>query len=35
LGARLAQILPNELGRALVVLIGGGLTVAFAWRYWF
>jgi uncharacterized membrane protein YfcA len=35
LGARLAQVLPNEVARALVVLVGAALTLAFAWRYWF
>ena len=35
LGARLAQVLPNEIARALVVVVGALLTGAFAWRYWF
>jgi uncharacterized membrane protein YfcA len=35
IGARIARVLPNEAGRALIVVIGGALTVAFAWRYWF
>lgn len=35
IGARLAQVLPNEIARALVVLVGAALTIAFAWRYWF
>jgi uncharacterized membrane protein YfcA len=35
IGARIARVLPNEAGRALIVAVGGALTVAFAWRYWF
>ncbi len=35
LGARLAQVLPNEIARSLVVAVGALLTGAFAWRYWF
>ncbi len=34
-GARLAQVLPNEIARSLVVVVGALLTGAFAWRYWF
>src|SRR5262249_21095416 len=34
LGSRIAQILPNEVARWLVVGVGALLTVAFAWRYW-
>jgi uncharacterized protein len=33
-GARLAQVMPNHLARALVVTVGVLLTVVFAWRYW-
>src|SRR5262245_42734695 len=35
IGARLAQVVPRELMRALVVVVGGLLTAVFAWRYWF
>ena len=34
LGARLAQVMPNRVARALVVGVGALLTCAFAWRYW-
>lgn len=34
-GARIAQWVPNEAARWIVVMIGALLTVAFAWRYWF
>jgi uncharacterized membrane protein YfcA len=34
LGSRIAQVLPNEVARWLVVGVGALLTVAFAWRYW-
>ncbi|MGA7488623.1 MAG: sulfite exporter TauE/SafE family protein [Xanthobacteraceae bacterium] len=33
-GARLAQVMPNQVARALVVGVGALLTGAFAWRYW-
>jgi len=33
-GARLAQVVPNHIMRAVVTLVGALLTVAFAWRYW-
>ena len=35
IGARLAQVIPNEVARVMVVVTGAGLTTAFAWRYWF
>jgi uncharacterized membrane protein YfcA len=35
IGARLAQVMPNDTARRLVVLVGALLTVVFAWRYWF
>ena len=35
LGARVAQRISNEAARWMVVVIGAGLTIAFAWRYWF
>jgi uncharacterized membrane protein YfcA len=35
IGARLAQIVPREAMRVLVVGVGAFLTAAFAWRYWF
>src|SRR5262245_812367 len=35
IGARLAQIVPREVMRVIVVVVGALLTVAFAWRYWF
>ena len=35
LGARLAQIVPREIMRAVVVVMGALLTAIFAWRYWF
>ena len=35
LGARLAQIIPREVVRVLIVGFGALLTVAFAHRYWF
>ncbi len=34
-GARLAQVMPNQAARGLVVVVGAVLTAAFAWRYWF
>jgi len=35
IGARLAQIVPREVMRVVVVAVGAILTVAFARRYWF
>jgi uncharacterized protein len=35
IGARLAQVMPNDAARTLVVFVGALLTVVFAWRYWF
>src|SRR5207248_2261796 len=35
IGARIAQVLPNEVARRMVVTLGAVLTVVFAWRYWF
>jgi uncharacterized membrane protein YfcA len=35
IGARLAQIVPREVMRVVVVAVGAILTVAFAQRYWF
>jgi uncharacterized protein len=35
IGARLAQIVPREVMRVIVVIVGALLTIAFAWRYWF
>jgi uncharacterized membrane protein YfcA len=35
IGARLAQVMPNEAARRLVVFVGVLLTAVFAWRYWF
>ena len=35
IGARIAQVVPRELMHYLVVTIGAGLTVMFAWKYWF
>ena len=35
IGARVAQVMPNDAARKLVVLVGVLLTVGFAWRYWF
>ncbi len=34
LGSRIARVLPNAVGRWLVVGVGALLTLAFAWRYW-
>jgi uncharacterized membrane protein YfcA len=34
LGVRLAQVMPGEAARTLVVAIGALLTLIFAWRYW-
>jgi uncharacterized membrane protein YfcA len=35
IGARLAQVVPNNVARVMVVVVGAVLTVAFARRYWF
>lgn len=35
IGARVAQVVPREVMHYAVVVIGGALTVLFAWRYWF
>jgi uncharacterized membrane protein YfcA len=35
IGARLAQIVPREIMRHVVVAVGALLTALFAWRYWF
>jgi uncharacterized membrane protein YfcA len=35
LGSHIARVLPNEVARWLLVMVGAALTVAFAWRYWF
>ena len=34
-GGRLARIVPQEIMRVVVVVIGAALTAVFAWRYWF
>jgi uncharacterized membrane protein YfcA len=34
-GSHLARIIPRHVVRVLVVVVGAGLTVAFARRYWF
>jgi uncharacterized membrane protein YfcA len=34
IGARLAQVVPREVMRVVVVAMGALLTGAFAWRYW-
>ncbi len=35
MGAHIARVIPRQVVRVLVVLVGTALTVAFAWRYWF
>jgi uncharacterized membrane protein YfcA len=35
IGARIAQVVPREVMRVVVVAMGALLTAAFAWRYWF
>ena len=35
IGSHLARIIPRQWVRVLVVVVGAGLTVAFARRYWF
>ena len=34
-GAQLARIVPQQVMRIVVVVVGAALTAAFAWRYWF
>jgi len=34
-GASLARVIPREIMRVAVVVVGALLTVFFAWRYWF
>jgi len=34
-GASLARVIPREIMRVAVVVVGALLTVLFAWRYWF
>ena len=34
-GAYIARIIPRNVMRVLVVVVGAALTVAFARRYWF
>jgi uncharacterized membrane protein YfcA len=34
-GARIARVLPNGWARGMVVVLGGALTLIYAWRYWF
>jgi hypothetical protein len=34
-GARIAQILPNDWARGMVIFLGFVLTLVYAWRYWF
>jgi uncharacterized protein len=34
-GASLARVLPREIMRVAVIVVGALLTVFFAWRYWF
>ena len=35
IGAQLARVIPRNVVRVLIVVVGAVLTVAFAWRYWF
>jgi hypothetical protein len=35
IGIRIAQIVPNQVSRAMVIAVGAVLTATFAWRYWF
>jgi hypothetical protein len=35
LGGRLARVLPLDLVRWIVIVVGAILTVVYAWRYWF
>jgi uncharacterized membrane protein YfcA len=34
IGARIAQVLPNDVARRMVVVVGAALTLVYAWRYW-
>jgi uncharacterized membrane protein YfcA len=34
-GARIAQVLPNNWARGMVIVLGAALTLIYAWRYWF
>ena len=34
-GASLARVLPRQVMRIAVIVVGALLTVYFAWRYWF
>jgi uncharacterized membrane protein YfcA len=35
IGSHLARIIPREVVRWLIVIVGAALTVSFAWKYWF
>jgi uncharacterized membrane protein YfcA len=35
IGAYIARVIPRNVVRVLVVVVGAALTIAFAWRYWF
>jgi hypothetical protein len=35
IGATIARVMPREVMRVAVVVVGAMLTVFFAWRYWF
>jgi uncharacterized membrane protein YfcA len=35
IGARIARVIPRQVVRVLIVVVGAALTVAFARRYWF
>jgi len=35
IGAYVARVIPRNVVRVLVVVVGAALTIAFAWRYWF
>jgi hypothetical protein len=35
LGAHIARVIPRQVVRVLIVLVGAALTAAFAGRYWF
>jgi uncharacterized membrane protein YfcA len=34
-GGHLARIVPQQVMRVVVVVVGAALTLAFVWRYWF
>lgn len=34
LGGKLVQVLPTELLRWIVIVVGAGLAIVYAWRYW-